>query len=126
MHRFRFFDFFTFFLAPLPLKRLPKRLRLNHQTPCFSCEILVCLVCINWTKFLVRVSRTSFLDGELGSSVMGLRPVANVCRGPKNYSYATEAHIKLVYRAVCQTVTFNTVRCPCNGLVREVSPETSH
>jgi len=32
----------------------------------------VCVVCINWTKFLVRVSRTSFLDGELGSSVMGL------------------------------------------------------
>ena len=31
----------------------------------------MCLVCINWTKFLVRVSRTSFLDGELGSSVMG-------------------------------------------------------
>jgi len=26
------------------------------------------------SKFLVRVSRTSFLDGELGSSVMGLRP----------------------------------------------------
>ena len=32
----------------------------------------MCLVCINWTKFLVQVSRTSFLDGELGSSVMGL------------------------------------------------------
>jgi len=25
------------------------------------------------TEFLVRVSRTSFLDGELGSSVVGLR-----------------------------------------------------
>ena len=24
------------------------------------------------------------------------------------------------------TVTFNTVRCPCNGLVREVSPKTPH
>jgi len=33
----------------------------------------MCLVCINWTKFLVRVSRTSFLDGELGSSVMGFK-----------------------------------------------------
>jgi len=39
----------------------------------FSCEILMCLVCINWTKSLVRVSRTSFLDGELGSSVMGYK-----------------------------------------------------
>jgi len=50
------FWLFYFLLAPLPLNRLPKRLRLNHQTLCFSCEILVCLVCINWTKFLVRVS----------------------------------------------------------------------
>ena len=66
------FWLFYFLLAPLPLKWLPKRLRLNHQTPCFSCEILVCLVCINWTKFLVRVSRTSFSGGELRSSVMGL------------------------------------------------------
>ena len=62
------FWLFYFLLAPLPLERLPKCLRLNHQTPCFLCEILVC---INWTKFHVRVSRTSFLDGELGSSVMG-------------------------------------------------------
>jgi len=31
------------------------------------------------SKFLVRVSRTSFLDGELGSSVMGLSKV-EVCR----------------------------------------------
>ena len=71
------FWLFYFLLAPLPLKRLPKRLRLNHQTPCFSCEILVCLVCINWTKFLVRVSRTRFLDGELGLSVMGFIRVSN-------------------------------------------------
>ena len=28
--------------------------------------------------------------------------------------------------AVWQTVTSNTVRCPCNGLVREVSPYTPH
>ena len=74
VHRFRFLLFY-FLLAPLPLKRLPKRLRLNHQTPCFSCEILVYIVCINWTKFIVGVSRTSFLDGELGSSVMGFRNV---------------------------------------------------
>jgi len=72
---FVFYLLFYFLLAPLPLKRLPKRLRLNHQTPCFSCEILVYLVCINWTKFIVGVSRTSFLDGELGSSVMGFRNV---------------------------------------------------
>ena len=30
------------------------------------------------------------------------------------------------YNCTTVTVTFNTVRCPCNGLVREVSPYTPH
>jgi len=76
VHRFRFLTFLLSFSA-VTIKKTPKRLRLNHQMPCFSCEIFVCLVCINWTKFLVRVSRTRFLDGELGLSVMGFIRVSN-------------------------------------------------
>jgi len=35
---------------------------------------------------------------------------------------AAASYSSLWCPAVWQTVTFNTVRCPCNGLVREVSP----
>ena len=36
------------------------------------------------TEFLVRVSRTSFLDGELGSSVMGFLRKSSISLGGAN------------------------------------------
>jgi len=44
---------------------------MHSRTSFFSCEKLV----PSWSQlYSVQVSRASFLDGELGSSVMGFRP----------------------------------------------------
>jgi len=42
------------------------------------------------------------------------------------FSHRTHRHCVRLCFWQTVTVTFNTVRCPCNGLVREVSPWTPH
>ena len=71
----------------------------------------MCLVCINLTKFLVRVSRTSFMDGELGSSLMGFRAVCVIgveragaecagCPFPRNRTKPSDYYRQMCYKNV--------------------------
>jgi len=55
------------------------------------------------TEFLVRVYRTSFLDGELGSSVMGLTEANNLEQ--------TEDIKKLTNTSTYESAAMNPYKC---------------
>jgi len=64
-----------------------------------------------------------YRSGPVAIYLGGLGPVANVCRGPKNYSYATAANARLPIRTLAvfgglspgESVDLQAAVCRCRG-----------